>query len=132
MAAPGVFQSRGTHGAAVALSNHRPEVDAMGVVDAVQTGDVDGLLFAELAVHVLGDQAEGFGGLRSPLGIGDGFGEDGNVALWRGGYSVRDWRAISIRAGGEIERRELALWEIIPNLPRRRRWRMLGRGIRGS
>lgn len=132
MAAPGVFQGRGAHGAAVALSNHRPKVDAMRIVDAVQTRNVDGLLLVESAVHVLGDKAEGFGGLRSPLGIRDGFGEDGNVALWRGGYSVRDRRAVSIRAGGEIERRELALWKIIPNLPWRRRGRMLGRGIRGS
>lgn len=113
MVAPGVFEGGGAHGAAVALGDHGPEVDAVGVVDAVEAGDVNYRLFVEFAAHVFGDEPERFAGLRGAVGEGNGFGEDGDVVLGRrGAYSVCR-RAVSIGVGGEAEGWESSLLEIV-------------------
>lgn len=80
MAAPGVFQGRGAHGTSIALGDHGPEVDAMGVINAVKTRNIDHWLIVKLS-HILGDEAEGFGGLRGALRVGYWFRKDRDVAL---------------------------------------------------
>ena len=62
---PCIFEDGGVEVAAVVAGNHAPEVEAVGIVDAVETSHVDtagGAMFGEVkGVDVLGDEAERFG-----------------------------------------------------------------------
>lgn len=139
---PGVFEGGGADGAAIVLGDHGPEVDTVDVVDAVEAGYVDGGLLVVVVgdvSHVFGDEAEGLGGLGDAVGIRDGFGEDGDVALRGGGHSVCccccccccGGRAVSIGVGGEAEGWESSLLEIIADLFGWRGGGMFGGGERG-
>ena len=55
LATPGIFERRRGYVGAVALSNHGPEMNSVGVVDAIQALHVDDLPFLG-RTHVFGDQ----------------------------------------------------------------------------
>ena len=106
LAAPAVFQRGWTHVRPIALGDHGPKMNSMGVVDAVQPRHVNNRFLFQSS-HVIGDQSECFGLLRYPLEARNRFREDGYM-IWRGRWLFRR-SIVKIGTVVKVEGRQLAL-----------------------
>ncbi len=73
-AAPGVLQGRGREVAAIGTGDGRPEVQTVGIVDAIKAGNVD-ILTGVVSFYGLSHQAKGAGVLGSAFWRDDWFGQ---------------------------------------------------------